>query len=215
MKDACGNGCPKPVLMMKHLQIQRMNPVGGGKHLRLRLQQGHYGFNAIYFSCGEEAASLAQGDLVDVAFLPQVNDYRGERTVQMNIVDIRPSCSAPCDWGITPYHALVADRLEPQMVPLLLPDRARLGLVWRYLSQQPEGQLRETPMCLCRKIVRWSESPMSVGMLLTCLDIFADVKLLELSRQHKYITIRLLPWEEKADISKSRTMQRLMRAKEE
>lgn len=213
--EPCGNGCPKPVLMMKHLQIQRMNPVGGGKHLRLRLQQGHYGFNAIYFSCGEEAASLAQGDLVDVAFLPQVNDYRGERTVQMNIVDIRPSCSAPCDWGITPYHALVADRLEPQMVPLLLPDRARLGLVWRYLSQQPEGQLRETPMCLCRKIVRWSESPMSVGMLLTCLDIFADVKLLELSRQHKYITIRLLPWEEKADISKSRTMQRLMRAKEE
>ena len=56
---------------------------------------------------------------------------------------------------------------------------------------------------------------MSVGMLLTCLDIFADVKLLELSRQRKYITIRLLPWEEKADISKSRTMQRLMRAKEE
>ena len=72
---------------------------------------------------------------MDVAFLPQVNDYRGERTVQMNVVDIRPACSVPCDWGVTPYHALTADRLEPQMVPLLLPDRARLGPVWRYLSQ--------------------------------------------------------------------------------
>ena len=146
--------------------------------------------------------------------MPQVNDYRGERTVQMNIVDIRPSCSAPCDWGITPYHALTADRLEPQMVPLLLPTEPGWGLCGGICPSSrkdscgdPHVPVPEDCQMVGKSYERGNASDLS--------GYFADVKLLELSRQHKYITIRLLPWEEKADISKSRTMQRLMRAKEE
>ena len=69
-------------------------------------------------------------------------------------------------------------------------------------------------MCLCRKIVRWSGCSLSLGQLLTCLDIFADVKLLELQQHHKYLIIRLTNSGEKADLSASQTMQRLRQAKE-
>ena len=69
-------------------------------------------------------------------------------------------------------------------------------------------------MCLCRKVVRWSGVPMSLGKLLTCLDIFSDVGLVQTGRQHKYITLRLIPQEQKADLNQSRTMQRLVAAKE-
>ena len=64
-------------------------------------------------------------------------------------------------------------------------------------------------MCLCRKIVRWSGSPMSLGQLLTCLDIFADVGLLEVIRHHKYMELRLVQQQGKADLNASKTMQRL------
>ena len=40
--------------------------------------------------------TIQAGDVVDVAFTPQINEYRGERTVQMNVLDIRPSCTACC-----------------------------------------------------------------------------------------------------------------------
>ena len=69
-------------------------------------------------------------------------------------------------------------------------------------------------MCLCRKIVRWSGVPLSLGQLMTCLDIFADVELLSLQRLHKNIVIRLANPQVKADLNESRTMQRLMTAKE-
>ena len=69
-------------------------------------------------------------------------------------------------------------------------------------------------MCLCRKIVRWSGVPLSLGRLMTCLDIFADVELVQVQRLHKYITIQLSPREQKADLSQSRTMQQLLAAKE-
>ena len=212
--EPCGNGCPKPVLMMEKLSVDRISMVGGGKHMRLRLRQGRHYLNGIYFSAAAEALSIQPGDLVDVAFTPQINEFRGERTAQMNVLDIRPACQAACDPDTRHYHSLHNGVLTAQAASSLLPQRSELAVVWRYLSGHTSGILQETPICLCRKIVRWSGQPMSLGKLLTCLDIFADVDLLQIQRLHKYISIRLTPGESKADLNRSRTMQHLLRVKE-
>ena len=212
--EPCGNGCPKPVLVMKNLRIERLGMVGGGKHMRLRLQSGQYGFNAIYFSANPEITTVSQGDLVDVAFYPQINEFRGERSVQMSILDIRPACKAACSAEMGGYRGLCRGTLTAEEASALLPDRALLSTVWRYLSAAGTEQIREVPVCLCRKIVRWSGSPLDLGRLLVCLDIFADVGLLEVQQQQKSMTIRLIPREDKADLQSSQTMQRLLKAKD-
>ena len=212
--EPCGSGCPKPVLMMQHLIVERMQSVGNGRHLRLKLRAGQHSINAIFFSATPESAGIALGDLVDVAFMPQINEYRGERTVQMNIIDIHPACSAVCSPEITSYRAMRRGMLQKDMVNDLLPDRSTLAMVWRYLAGCTEPLIQETPMCLCRKIVRWSGLTLSLSQLLTCLDIFSDVGLLQLQKLHKYITIRLTPGSEKADLTASRTMQQLLHVKE-
>ena len=212
MLEPCGNGCPKPVLMMKNLTIDRISMVGGGRHMRLRLCSGHTYLNAIYFSANPQTVSIQPGDLVDVAFTPQVNEFRGTRTVQMNVIDIRPSCNAECLPDAAPYRDMQRGNLTPGEAAALLPDRKMLALVWRYLDAA--NPVQESPMCLCRKIVRWSGQPLNLGQMLTCLDIFRDVGLLTVQRQHKYVSIRLTPGEGKADLSRSQTMQRLLHAKE-
>ena len=211
--EPCGTGCPKPTLMMERLQVERMTMVGSGRHLRLRLRRGRHAVNAIYFSCGNEADSIAVGDLVDIAFTPHINEYRNERSVQLNLTDIRPSCAAPCRVDTAGYRALHNGTITAEAASQLLPDRTTLGMVWRYLAAAP-GPIIETPMCLCRKIVRWSGLPLNLGQLLICLDIFADVKLLTMEQQRKYITIHLTASGGKADLSTSRTMQLLLQAKE-
>ena len=211
--EPCGSGCPKPVLMMKNLTIDRISLVGGGRHMRLRLRSGRTALNAIYFSATPETASIQPGDVVDVAFNPQINEFRGERSVQMNVLDIRPACAAPCSPEVADYRAMMTGSLTPAMAAQLLPDRAMLAMVWRYLAAVP-GPIRETPMCLCRKIVRWSGVPMRLGQLLTCLDIFRDVELLQVQRLHKDLTIHLTPGSRKADLNRSRTMQILLQMKE-
>jgi len=212
--EPCGNGCPKPVLVMENLTVERMSQVGGGRHLRLRLQKQHHAFNGIFFSATAESASVQMGDLVDVAFIPQINEFRGERSVQMNIQDIRPACKLAVSCDTEDYSRLRADTLDAAAAERLLPDRNTLGLVWRYLAAQGKT-LEETPVCLCRKIVRWSGSALELGQLLTCLDIFADVGLIETQWLHKYIKVRLIPAAQKADLNTSRTMQRLIAAKEQ
>ena len=209
--EPCGNGCPKPVFAMERLTVDRITMVGGGRHMRLRLRSGHHTLGAIYFSATPETVSIEQGDLVDVAFNAQINEFRGERSVQMNVLDIRPSCSAESSPEMLEYPR-IRSGLSSSAAAALLPDRVTLGDVWRYLAAAGPC-IRENPICLCRKIVRRSGRPLSVGKLLTCLDIFADVGLLKTQRLHKYIRIDLCQTSGKADLNQSHTMQLLLRAK--
>ncbi len=209
--EPCGSGCPKPLLVTEGVILERVTPVGNGRHARLRMRAGRHVLTGIWFSCAAELTDLEQGEPVDVAYIPQINEFRGERTVQLNIQDIRPHCQAECPMDTTGYQALQQGTADPRCAQLL-PDRNTLAMVWRYLSAAPDGFLRETPACLCRKLVRKTGSPLSLGKLLTCLDIFSDVGLLQVTRQHKHITIRIIPTDEKADLSQSRTMQLLTAA---
>ena len=211
--EPCGSGCPKPVLMMKNLTIDRIQQVGGGRHMRLRLRSGHHAINAIYFSATPESTSIQMGDLVDIAFTPQINEFRGERTVQMNVLDIRPCCHADCSTETASYRCLHEGHITREVAQRLYPERATLATVWRYLAACG-NEIQESPICLCRKIVRWSGAPLSLGQLMTCLDIFRDVGLLQTQRMHKYIAIHLTPGPGKADLRESETLQRLLRAKE-
>lgn len=213
--EPCGNGCAKPVLVMEGMQVERISQVGGGRHLRLRLRSGWHSVQGIWFSTNAQTAGICEGDVVDVAFLPQINVYRGERTPQMNVVDIRPNCKAECTMDTAAYRALRRGEMDSARAARLLPDRAVLATVWKYLENCPTPVIQEGPDCLCRKIVRWSGAPLSLEKLLTCLDIFAEVNLLTLTWQRKDVTVTLLPRQEKADLQNSPTLQTLQKLKEE
>ena len=212
--EPCGSGCPKPVLMMQGLTIERISIVGSGRHMRLRVRRGRLGFNAIYFSASPESASVTVGDLVDIAFVPQINEFRGERGVQMNVLDIRPSCSAPVSTEMCHYMALQQNCLTAEAAAALYPNRNTLATVWRYLASVPGPRIQESPICLCRKIVRWSGAPLSLAQMMVCLDIFRDVDLLQIRRHHKQVILTLTPGSKKADLNDSTTLQQLLRAKE-
>lgn len=212
--EPCGNGCPKPVLILENLQIERIQLVGNGRHMRLRLRSGKYCLNAIYFSATPDTVSIQPGDLVDVAFIPQINEFRGERSVQLNVLDIRPACPVPCPAEMARYTALRTGRLSASDASNLLPARTTLSIVWRYLDGCDGGTIRENAVCLCRKIVRWSGISLSLEQMLTCLDIFRDVGLLELQRLHRDLYICLTPRPGKADLMQSKTMQLLLQRKE-
>ena len=210
--EPCGNGCPRPTLVMENMIIDRISLVGNGRHTRLRLRHGNHSVNAIWFSTTPENASIEVGDVVDVAFQPQVNEFRGERTVQMNITDIRPSCKANCGLDSGLYRKLQLELLTAEEAAALEPGRAVLGQVWRYLAGYE--QVKETPHCLCRKIVRRFGCNLELAQMLVCIDMFADVGLLRRQRQGKYLLLQPQAPQGKADLQQSATAQKLLRMKE-
>lgn len=99
-----GAGCARPQFYMDGLRVEQLSEVGGGKHLKLRLSRSGKTLGGIFFSTTACRAAIAPGDLVEAAFTPQVNEFRGMRTVQLNLTDIRPAAECPAGHGTGAGH---------------------------------------------------------------------------------------------------------------
>ncbi|MBO5555891.1 MAG: single-stranded-DNA-specific exonuclease RecJ [Oscillospiraceae bacterium] len=84
-----GNANPKPVLCLSDVELLSVSDVGGGRHLRLRARLGGSSFDGIFFSHTAAQLGFREGDRVDLAFTPQVNEYRGHVSVQLLVLAAR------------------------------------------------------------------------------------------------------------------------------
>ena len=84
-----GNGNPRPTLCFTDAAVKSAIPLGGGKHMRLKISFMGECFECIYFSCPQELFDLGDGQRVDVAFTPQINEFRGRRSVQLVVSGLR------------------------------------------------------------------------------------------------------------------------------
>ena len=87
--EPCGTGNPRPVFLLQGAQVHTMSQVGRGRHLNLRLESRGMPLDAIFFSNQGAELGLYPGCRVDVVFYPQINDFRGGRTVQLQVIDLR------------------------------------------------------------------------------------------------------------------------------
>ena len=85
-----GNGHLPMFTCILGAQLRSIIPVGGGKHTKLRIIQGKKTFDCIFFNKPADELGVSENSLVDLAFEPAVNEYRGWRNVQLHVIDIRP-----------------------------------------------------------------------------------------------------------------------------
>jgi single-stranded-DNA-specific exonuclease len=87
-----GDSNPEPVFLMKGMRTVGPPRVVGTGHLKVRLQCGSATFQAIGFNMADRL-SLLDGDSaeVDVLFRPTANEWNGQTTLEMNLVDLRPA----------------------------------------------------------------------------------------------------------------------------
>ncbi len=89
-----GSGNAQPVLCMRDVRVETVTPLSEGKRTKLWLRAGERIseptiFEAVSFSKGPEELGVTTGILVDIAFTPQINEFRGRRNVQLNLADLR------------------------------------------------------------------------------------------------------------------------------
>ena len=88
-----GQDNPRPVLFAGDVQLSDApRKMGGGdRHLLLTLEQYGAKMRAVGFGMGEEAEPLSQamGQMLEIAYRPVINEFRGRRSVEMHLVDWR------------------------------------------------------------------------------------------------------------------------------
>ena len=84
-----GNGNPVLLFCIKNAVLTQLIPVGGGAHTIVRINKFGESFDGIFFSKTIQELGVRTGDHVDVAFEPQINEFRGRKSVQMLLMDMK------------------------------------------------------------------------------------------------------------------------------
>jgi single-stranded-DNA-specific exonuclease len=87
-----GAGNPEPVFLASGLLAQQLQPVGRD-HLRFQCRQGGYSFPAIAFGMAERRELFEQP--FDLLFSLSFNEWRGRRSLQLRVRDVRPTAELP------------------------------------------------------------------------------------------------------------------------
>jgi single-stranded-DNA-specific exonuclease len=81
-----GSKNPEPVMCVRNVNVTSPAVVGKN-NLRIRVHEGEISCDSIWFSKGQFRNSFA-GTSFDIAFTPQINDWRGSGNIQLNMKDI-------------------------------------------------------------------------------------------------------------------------------
>ena len=190
-----GSGNTRPVFCLLGATLLRTQNVGQNRHLKLRLGKGCAQFDGIFFSTVAERCGCTVGDRVDAAFYLQINEFRGSRTVQLQMVDIRPSLYA----SGREQEALdlvercrAGESLPARDARRALPGREQFAAAWRCLERvlPPEGRtVAYLPALRALASEIGGAEPFLRSAL--CLEVFRDRGLLIMEREGDAVTLVL------------------------
>ena len=190
-----GSGNARPVFCLLGATLLRTQNVGQNRHLKLRLGKGSAQFDGIFFSTVAEDCGCRPGDRVDAAFYLQVNEFRGSRTVQLQMVDLRPSLRPS---GREQEALALAEQcaarqpISARDARRLLPTREQFAAAWRFLEHTvPEGGLTTGYLPLLRTLAAELGKAEPFPRAALCLAVFAERGLLTLERQGDDVTLHL------------------------
>jgi single-stranded-DNA-specific exonuclease len=87
-----GYGNSTPLFLTRRLQVKAKKGVGQeGRHLKLALHDGRQVWSGIAFRQGYWAEKLSLSQPIDVVYALEFNEWNGQRQIQLNIKDLRPS----------------------------------------------------------------------------------------------------------------------------
>ena len=130
-----GVGNTVPNFIVYGVNVSEIVSVSEGKHSRITFGEGRNTVSSMFFSNPPSSLGIYAGDVVDILFNIDINEWMGRKSVQLIIKDIRPSSAQDSKnksekqrfteiWAGASF-----DRSE-----YILPDREDFACVYRYIS---------------------------------------------------------------------------------
>lgn len=198
--EPCGTGNPRARLCMLDARLESVTPMGGGRHLRLSILKGRKRLECVYFSHSESDLRVHAGDRVELAFYPQINEYRSRTTVQLVLSDIRkydplPLCSRVLERKLPEYG-------EGEAV---CPERQDFAELWRSIHGMG-GELSGSLKSILKTL---SCTRLHPGKICACMAVFEETGLLNLEKNDDIYTVTQMETAEKKDLNDSRYLRSL------
>ncbi len=202
-----GNGNERPLFSLLGVTLDRIQGVGQNRHLKLRFSKGTAQMEGIFFSVTPQQCPCQAGERVDVAFYLQVNEFRGSRTVQLQVVDLRPSLQS----SAREEESLALLRRLEEGVGLtsrealrILPSRQQCVAAWRMLQQDvPYEETERQYLPFLRGLSAAIPGTDPFLRACFCVELFCERGLLSREIRDGEIRLRLCAVDGKVDLEQS------------
>lgn len=174
-----GAGNPQPVFGLFDMTLNSVQPLKGGKHVRLNLSKDRANITALRFSTPFESFPYRRGDRVDLAVRLEKNEYMGQTKVSIYIKDIRMSGTDDEKYlrSVRLYEKIRRkEAVRPEHAALAKVDRAFVASVYRFLKN--EGGFSGDSDILCYRL---GGDGSNACRVLLSIDILCELGILKKS----------------------------------
>ena len=202
-----GMGNPVPMFGLYRMRLDNINPMGNGKHLRLSLSRDGVRISAVKFQTMPEEFPIPCGAMVNCVVSLDKNDYRGNTTVSVRIVDISfaDTDREKLIEEIRTFESLLRGEFTPD-IDMVMCTRDQLARFYNFLRVCKEwnGTIEQLHRAL-------GEGAPSALQLMTALEIWRQAGLIKWQDKGERIRIEICPVEGKVDLTATPLWQYIMK----
>lgn len=203
-----GAGNPQPLFGLFGMTLSSVQPIGGGKHIRLSLKRGNATVTALYFGVTVNDFPYNEGDIVDLAVRLEKNEYMGQVKVSVYVKDIRMSGTDDEKYlkSVRLYEKLKRkEKLSDKQIDFITPTRQNIADVFRFLRSNRGWKHDIDVLCY-----RLSSDGSDACRVLTAIDVLEELGIVRKNGNE----ILLADTEQKVNLEDSKLLSYLRSVRE-
>ncbi len=163
-----GLGNPVPLFGIYSAEIDKITPVGNGKHLKISFVKGPVAFQAMLFSCTLDSFPFEKGELIDLAVGLEINHYNGKEFLSIHIKDYRYASinDSNLAYELAAYDDFTG--LVPRSYSQFAPSREQCGAVYKYILKKE---------CLYDGVVQRFINSIGLAKTRLIIDVLVELQL--------------------------------------
>lgn len=192
--EPCGEGNRRPLFLFRNCTVVSKRPLKDGKYTSMEVQTGGVTLRAISFTMPFAKCCAAIGSSVDIIASVELNEFRGNTSVELRIAEMRPADFREDRFfaALRTYEEISrGEGCDKRLAPRVIPDRSALMAVYD-LIRRHNGNMSAEDMCV------YDGGNLNYCMLRIAMDAFAQAGMAEISADGEHVT--LLPVSAKTDL---------------
>ncbi|VBB06043.1 bacterial recj exonuclease [Lucifera butyrica] len=146
-----GMGNPGPVFACNHLVLAGIRKIGqDGKHLKLQVRTAGTAGEAVAWNMGEAAEGFCLNEKINLAFIPEINEWQGQSNIQLCARDICKT-SAP-DRDMVGQVYLTVKTAARRQNPTVISNQQIITAVQTLYNTRISEALVEKCLCILAEI---------------------------------------------------------------
>ncbi len=211
---------PVPVFVLRNVPLYDIALVGGGKHTRMIFRLNGTSVSAMCFRQTLADLDVYPGDMVDVMFTLDINEFQNQRNVQMIVRDVRlTEKQFAAESAERELYEKIRSGMKPGEIGLdpvsaedVVPTREEFAAVYKLLQRELRVEHEVFSIRALLHLLRGNGMPMRYVKLRFILDTFNELNLLsvrELSRANEIFAFRYVYVKTKISLDRSEIYRKL------